>query len=237
MIYVQTLAEGAQQLLTVRQVQHLLRVDRSTIYRMAADGRLPAIRVGRQLRFTSEEIAALVHIGNQADVPDQSAVRATSHGAVDPGAAAAAISVAADLLDVMMVVTDMSGQPLTPVVNQCPWFVEHAGDDGMLTACLTEWRALADDSDLAPRFHRGALGFECARAFIRSGPRLVGMVLAGGVAPLGGANADQRTDGLYQLDPAQRRRVLESLPKIAAALSPTPQPQALSGLRPIEEKP
>lgn len=37
--------------LTARDVQDLIRVDRSTIYRMAESGRLPAIKVGRQWRF------------------------------------------------------------------------------------------------------------------------------------------------------------------------------------------
>ena len=35
-------------LLTTQQLQELIRVDRSTIYRMAEDGRLPAVKVGRQ---------------------------------------------------------------------------------------------------------------------------------------------------------------------------------------------
>jgi excisionase family DNA binding protein len=35
-------------MLTAQQVQDLLDVDASTIYRMAGDGRLPAVRIGRQ---------------------------------------------------------------------------------------------------------------------------------------------------------------------------------------------
>jgi len=36
------------ELLTTHQVQDLLKVDRSTIYRMVEAGRLPAVRVGKQ---------------------------------------------------------------------------------------------------------------------------------------------------------------------------------------------
>ena len=43
-------------MLTAREVQDLLQVDRSTIYRMAEDGRLPAVKVGKQWRFPPEEI-------------------------------------------------------------------------------------------------------------------------------------------------------------------------------------
>ena len=43
-------------LLTTNQVQTLLKVDRTTIYRMVEQGRLPAIRVGKQWRFSRPEI-------------------------------------------------------------------------------------------------------------------------------------------------------------------------------------
>lgn len=52
-------AESADQvatLLTPKTVQLLLNVDRSTVYRMAQDGRLPAIKIGRQWRFPRAEI-------------------------------------------------------------------------------------------------------------------------------------------------------------------------------------
>jgi len=38
-------------LLTVTEVADLLRINKSTVYRMAKEGRLPATRVGRQWRF------------------------------------------------------------------------------------------------------------------------------------------------------------------------------------------
>jgi excisionase family DNA binding protein len=43
-------------LLTTNQVQDLLHVDRTTIYRLVESGRLPAIRVGKQWRFSRPEI-------------------------------------------------------------------------------------------------------------------------------------------------------------------------------------
>ena len=126
---------------------------------------------------------------------------------------------AADLLGVMMVVTDMHGRPVTDVANPSTWFSAHADDPDVLDACVTEWRDLADHPDFTPRFHEGALGFQCARAFIRHGSTLVGMVLAGGVSPSTDVNVDP---DLYHLDDAARRRVLDALPRIAAAISTTP---------------
>ncbi len=45
-----TAAPGGR-LLTVSEVADLLRINKSTVYRMAKQGRLPATRVGRQWRF------------------------------------------------------------------------------------------------------------------------------------------------------------------------------------------
>lgn len=189
-------------LLTARQVQRMLEVDKSTIYRMASDGRLPGIKIGKQWRFPAKEIERLLgRHGSTVSAPR-----------IDPDAAQAVIEVMAEELGVMMVVTDATGIPLTQVVNPCPIFAERMHDQEAIAECVAEWKSLADDVDLTPRLRGGSLGFECARAFVRSGTTLVGMVLAGGIAPVG--IGDQR--GLHRLDAVQRRRVLDALPTVAA---------------------
>ncbi len=218
-------------LLTALEVQELLHIDRSTVYRMAEDGRLPALRVGRSWRFPADQIRALATTG-QTDGP--TVPHARSHGlpslsphegpdpragrsdALDTAAARAAVEVAAQLLGVMMVVTDMTGQPLTEVTNPSAWYAAHAGEPGVLDQCVAEWRDLADHPDLTPEFRTGALGFQCARSFIRDGSTLVGMVLAGGVSP---APDPQVDPDLYHLDEAARQRVLAALPRIAVAIA------------------
>jgi excisionase family DNA binding protein len=251
------MSQGATRpLLTALEVQELLHIDRSTVYRMAEDGRLPAIRVGRSWRFPADRIEALLDAGH-TEVPTPrtgapSGAPAASIAAPRPApvpatapaiapdntsesaeagephlnieSAGAVVEVAADLLGVMMVVTDMHGRPVTTVANQCTWFAAHADEPDVLDACVTEWRDLADHPDLSPRFQEGALGFECARAFVRHGSTLVGMVLAGGVSPATDPSVDP---DLYHLDDTARRRVLDALPRIAAAISTTtPRPAA-----------
>jgi excisionase family DNA binding protein len=49
-----------QELLTASELQHLFDLDRSTIYRMAGDGRLPAVKIGRQWRFPADAIRRLL---------------------------------------------------------------------------------------------------------------------------------------------------------------------------------
>ena len=47
-------------LLTTRQVQELLRVDRITVYRMLNDGRLKGVKIGQQWRFPAREVERLL---------------------------------------------------------------------------------------------------------------------------------------------------------------------------------
>jgi excisionase family DNA binding protein len=198
---------NGQSLLTARQVQTMFGVDRSTVYRMAEDGRLPAIKIGRQWRFRPEEIERLL-------VASPGAAILNGTPPALPASAAAVVEIAADLLGVMMVATDMHGRPLTGVANPSRWFAARADDPASFADCVAEWKMLADEPDFEPQFRTGQLGFQCARAYIRSGTSLVGMVLAGGVAP-----PDKDSDELYNLDATQRGRVLAALPKVAAALT------------------
>ena len=45
-----------EDLLTVREASQLLRINRYLIYRLARNGDLPAIRVGRMVRFRPEDL-------------------------------------------------------------------------------------------------------------------------------------------------------------------------------------
>lgn len=188
-------------------------MDATTIYRMAADGRLPAVKVGRQWRFPREGVDAVLAGGPTAGVSPAAQLGGTTDQ-LDATSVEAVLDVSAPLLGVMMVVTDMEGNPVSEVANPCPWFTEHADDEETLESCTAEWRAMAEDLDFIPHFTHAELGFECARVFIRSGSELVGQVLAGGVATEG-----DDTAGLYHLDQAQRQAVLDALPHVSVALS------------------
>ncbi len=194
----------SRSLLTAAEVQAVLDVDRSTIYRMAGDGRLPAVRVGRQWRFPAQEIAQMFEVESPV----------TNGTSIEPGAAAQILAAVAPALGVMMVVTDLDGIPLTPVINPTPWMLQQSDPDSVVADCIGDWNRLANSDDLAPRFVAAPPGFECARAFIRSGAQLVGMVLAGGIAPAGSTGT-----GFVLLDEQARVRVLDALPRVGALIS------------------
>lgn len=190
-----------QKLLSARQVQEILEVDTSTVYRMAGDGRLPAVKIGKQWRFPADSIDDLL-------IPQQPS------DSVSLTLAASIASVTALALGVMMVVTDMKGNALIPVANPCRKFELESQNPAFVAECAAEWKELADEPDLRPRLREGQHGFECARSFIRTGTSLTGMVMIGGVAPLGVTNPD-----LFVLTEAERTKALETLPEVAALMS------------------
>lgn len=199
-------------MLNAKQVEDLLGVDASTVYRMAADGRLPAVRVGRQWRFPPEAVDRLLTL------PDAAPTEVTSRS-LPADLATAVLEAMAPALGVTMVVTDLAGDPLTPLVHPAPAIQERLDDPEFLVSCTSEWAHYAQTPHLAPRFEVNAHGFVCAHSLVRRGPHLVAMVLAGGIAPEGSDPASSAATGLFDLDETGRRRVLEALPRTAVVLS------------------
>jgi excisionase family DNA binding protein len=207
-------------LLTAQQVQDLLDVDASTVYRMAGDGRLPAVRIGRQWRFPAEAIERLLVPTGAGATPTRSGDTGDGRGptgapaTLPVGLTTALLDTVAHALGVTMVVTDLEGRALTPIVNPAPGLAQLLDDPAFTAACTVEWRGFAHEPHLAPRLQLGGHGFLCAHSLVRRGTSLVAMVLAGGIAPECSDDPD-----LFHLDAEGRRRVLETLPRTAALLS------------------
>jgi excisionase family DNA binding protein len=161
--------------LTTRDVEELIRVDKSTIYRMAESGKLPAIKVGRQWRFPADEMEQWLR-GHEEPQPDLAAAELSGTMAQDSA------DLFADLFGVMVVVTDIEGRPVTAVSNPCGYFSAVSQDDRALERCIAEWKALGSQYDFEPTLRPSHLGFLCTRAYVRSGNELTGMVIAGGIA-------------------------------------------------------
>jgi excisionase family DNA binding protein len=224
-------------LLTTQDVQRLMKVDRSTVYRMAEDGRLPAVKVGRQWRFPEDLIHDLLRCRPAASAvpaPDASPGLAEALG---PGALQAVSDLLAESLGTMVVVTDLEGHPLVAPSNPCGLFDAVHRFPGVLERCVDSWQDLAAEVDLDPQWRVTPLGFLCARSLVRDGGRLIGMILAGGVAPTPWPPApedsarlatglgvpalviEEHSAEVFHLDDRERERVLRLLPRSAAFLS------------------
>ncbi|HLF66304.1 MAG TPA: PocR ligand-binding domain-containing protein [Gammaproteobacteria bacterium] len=174
-------------MLTAKDMQNLLQVDRSTIYRMAEAGRIPAIKIGKQWRFPGDQVEDW--LGTQIGLPQvtsQRPVSNTSGNLADllPLACVQLIlDTFADSLGVMLVVTDMDGNPVTAVSHPCGLFAAINKVPNAVQKCVESWHNLGQAIELEPKFKLSHLGLLCARAFIRVGAELKGMVVVGGIAP------------------------------------------------------
>lgn len=219
--------------LTTKDVQDLINVDRSTVYRMAEDGRLPGIKVGRQWRFPAGRLAAQLGLDSPPAAAAQPAPVAPEFGLgelLEPEGLQSIVELLGDLVGLMAVATDMAGLPLTAVANTCGFYSAFAEQPGAAEACLAGWRQLADQPHVAARFVPTHLGFLCARTFVWVDRRPVGMLVVGGVTPdawppdpellqriaeqvgVSTSSLSEAAGQTYDIDPDRRHWVLRELP-------------------------
>lgn len=196
---------------TTRELQTLLQVDRTTIYRMADAGRLPALKVGSQWRFprrpidqwldsrTSPSPSDVHQARPEVALPTSGpAWRAPGRtGEVDaPTVDATLLQHAfplecvqliqdsfAEALGVLVLMTDLNGQPVTEPSNACGLIRAVEAHPEAYRNCLRWWAELSRRPSMQPTFVASHLGLLCTRAFVRSGSALRGMVVFGGIAP------------------------------------------------------
>jgi len=168
-------------LLTVRDLQELLRVDRVTVYRMIKDGRLPAFKVSGQWRFSQPEIdewlrgqRASLETADVAPTADES--QQASH--VLPLSCVQAMqSIYAEALDVAAVTTDPDGTPLTAISNSCAFCDLVLSTAEGRRRCALSWRPSNGYAPYPPirTCHAGLL---CASAPIHVAGQRVAVVAA-----------------------------------------------------------
>lgn len=235
-------------LLTTKQVQTILRVDRTTIYRMVESGHLPALRVGKQWRFARGEVEQWLRGRGQLPVASAKAAGAESasesssshelRALLPVGCTQLIQDACAEMLGVMMVITDMQGQPVTAISNPCGFFLALTETNpAAVSQCVSTWQQLAGDLALAPKFSVSEMGLLCARGVIRVGAELKGMVVVGGIAPEAWppspeqaatlarvfasdpATVQATAAAVYYLDDAAQERVLRFVQRIADIFS------------------
>jgi excisionase family DNA binding protein len=162
-------------LLTAKQLQDLLRIDRTTIYRMLSDGRLKGIKVGNQWRFPKDAVDALLS-GVRAEETEKSA----TPGHILPLNCIQPIQdVFADITQVSSLTTAPDGTPLTRLSSPCAFCSMILASESGKQACIASWKKLATQPEVRPRFVTCHAGLHYARARIEIDGTLVAMVVAG----------------------------------------------------------
>lgn len=174
---------GTDVLLTVRQLQDLLQVDRITIYRMLADGRLQGFKVGGQWRFSRRAIEDWLH------------EQATSLAAPEPSIAADGLrpslealplsciraiqEILAQAVGVGAVTTAADGTPLTPVANRCQFCDLVLQTEVGRQRCAESWRNSGAEVRSMPRSTTCHAGLRYLSARIEVQGRFVAAAHAG----------------------------------------------------------
>ena len=162
-------------LLTAKQTQELLKVDRTTIYRMLKDGRLNGVKVGQQWRFYTNEVNEMLsgakrlgesEISLMAEILPRHCMQQVQ-------------DVFAEIAQVGAVTADKNGKPLTKISNSCGFCELILGSYEGRLKCIESWRHLVDQKDAAPEFTTCHAGMNYARARIEVQGELIAILVAG----------------------------------------------------------
>lgn len=129
-------------LLTTRQLQSLLQVDRITIYRMLQDGRLPGFKVGGQWRFPRQAVEQWLQEQQERKAALAAPGAASSPSPALPLSCVQAIQdIVAEALEVGAVTTAPDGSPLTRVSHDSPFCALILGTEEGRQRCMRSWHA------------------------------------------------------------------------------------------------
>jgi excisionase family DNA binding protein len=146
-------------LLTTKQLQDLLRIDRTTIYRMLNDGRLTGIKVGGQWRFPRKEVESLLSGARPSE--EKSPTLST------------------DILPLGSVTVAPDGEPLTTISNPCSFCTLMLNSESGRRACVASWRKLVEQTEHRQRFITCHAGLQYTGARIEVNGTFIAMLVAG----------------------------------------------------------
>ncbi len=178
----------SNELMTTRELEEFLRVDRTTLYHMLKEGRLPGFKVGGQWRFSKPEIIAWLGTQRpQTCCPtEQPSTETLSLESVK-----SAQAIFAEAMGVGSVLTRLDGQPLGPPCNSCAFCDLVLGNSEGHRRCVDSWRTLAHQEKPVPQLHQCHAGLLYARGRIELEKQFVAMIFAGQIV----IDADRETVG------------------------------------------
>jgi excisionase family DNA binding protein len=136
------------ELLTTRQLQDLLKIDRITVYRMLNDGRLKGVKIGNQWRFPQSEIDRL--LGNDSENDDQEMIESILD--FPSGCVKEVQEIFAGIIGIGAITVTLRGTPLTEPTFSNPFCQLILSTEKGRQACQNSWRKIALQSTGEPGF-------------------------------------------------------------------------------------
>ncbi|MFZ2323685.1 MAG: PocR ligand-binding domain-containing protein [Ignavibacteriaceae bacterium] len=163
--------------LTAKQVIELLKIDRTTLYRMLREDRIKGVKVGSHWRFPSQQIEEIINpdLQNKNQQTDTS-----SPGEVLPLHCIEPIQdVFSDMSQVASITTDADGLPLSEFSNPCKFCKMILSSEKGREGCITSWKNIdlkKNDSKYFVKCHAG-LSYSGANIYMEN--KRVGKLIAG----------------------------------------------------------
>ena len=160
--------------LTSRQVQHILKVDRITVYRMLQDGRLKGVKIGQQWRFQRSEVERMVGGSPQPTNPAQDPESPFPTHCVQT-----IQDLFSDVGQISAVVVDASGAAVTEVSRPCAFCQLILASPSGRRACGASWENVAENCAAGSKYFTCHAGLQYVAAPIQDRGQRVGAFLAG----------------------------------------------------------
>ncbi|HVP21586.1 MAG TPA: PocR ligand-binding domain-containing protein [Anaerolineaceae bacterium] len=224
------------ELLTTKQLQKLLKIDRITVYRMLNDGRLKGVKIGNQWRFSQNEIDRIL-----GEKRNKVAQELNDEALSDfPSSCVQNVQeIFAGIIGIGAITVTLNGEPLTQPTH-CGNFCKliQSTPSGLM-ACQASWRKIALHATGEPPFQVCHAGLCYKRSIINlENDQPAAWLVAGQfyISPLDREKEAERLEGLANkhnlpysqlkeaaskipvLTRAQQELVQEWTPKVAATI-------------------
>jgi excisionase family DNA binding protein len=164
------------ELLTTKQLQQLLKIDRVTVYRMINDGRLKGVKIGNHWRFPQSEIDRLTGEEKETTEPENSDKLLTDF----PSDCVQMVQeIFAGIIGIGAITVSLRGEPLTRSTYSNPFCKLMLSSPSGREACQASWRKIALRASGEPPFQTCHAGLSYKRSLVRMIDQAAAWLIAG----------------------------------------------------------
>lgn len=198
-------------LLTTKQVQDLLKVDRITIYRMLDDGRIKGVKIGTQWRFPQSEIDRLLGVETSEEDPIVESIPDFPSSCVEE-----VQEIFAGIIGIGAVTVTMQGTPLTEPTYSNPFCKLMMASESGRHACESSWRRIALKNTGEPDFQVCHAGLCYKRSKIQAESNQIAWLIAGQyyLSNPDKEEEDKRLEELAAMYQISKKELIEAAKKI-----------------------
>jgi excisionase family DNA binding protein len=162
-------------LLTTRQVQEILKVDRITIYRMLQDGRLKGVKIGQQWRFDRREVDRLLN----REVPLEQPVVQGLDASFPTHCVQTIQDLFSNVSQMSALVIDRQGEPITEISRPCDYCQLVLSSSTGNAACRASWKSAAEHCSSGGKYFTCHAGLQYIAAPVIDKHEPAGVFLSG----------------------------------------------------------